>query len=283
MATKQASTPTTTPDPTGGVPLPQNAGAASKSVSQPIGVPFYVTDPATGQPVLGSDGQPLRWGAQGTTTNSEDDLRYRGGRPGTRQIVTTQPTYTLPRYYDGAQWLPASLPPDQLAQLQRQMVAAGLLKSGQAQLGVWDAASMNAYTQLLAYANASGLDAGTALSQWGQAHALDPNAGKAPLQVKVTNPEDLRKVFRQSVIDTLGQGWDTAKIDQMVSAYQATETAAQQQAYNQADSGGTVTAPPDPGTFAADQVRQEDPTGAQAHDALGYEKQFFAALKGVVD
>lgn len=264
MATKQA---TTTPDPTGGVPIPQG-GSTSKTVAQPIGVPYYAIDPATGQPYQDASGNPVRWGAVGTTTNSEDDLRYRGGLPGSRQIVTNQPTYQLPRYFAGAEWLPAQLPPDQLAQLQRKMVAAGLLKSGSAQLGVWDTTSMNAYMQLLAYANASGLDAGTALDRWGQAHALDPNAGRAPLQVRTTNPEDLRKVFRQSIIDTLGEGWDTAKIDQMVAAYQGVETAAQTQAYGMQDTGGTVVQPPDPSTFASAQARQENPLGAQEHDVI---------------
>lgn len=265
MASKQA-TPTTAP--TSSDTPPQYQGSAGPQPQQPIGVPYYIIDPSTGQPAKGPDGQPLRWGAAGTTTNSEDDLRYRGGIPGTRQITQTQSTYQLPRYFDGDEWLPAQLPPDQLAMLQKKMVAAGLLKSGAAQLGIWDVASMSAYKQLLAYANASGLDNAGALDRWGQQHTLDPNAGKAPLQVKVSNPDELAQVFRKAVMDTRGEGWDTNKINQMVAAYQGVETGAQQQSYNQQDTGGTVITPPSPTSFAETQVRNEDPLGAQEHDVI---------------
>lgn len=257
-----------------------NAGQQSKSVSHPIGVPFYITDPNTGQPAVGPDGQPLRWGASGSTINSEDDLRYRGGRPGTRQITQTQPTYTLPRYFEGDEWLPAQLPPSQLASLQKKMVAAGLLKSGEAQLGVWDQSSMTAYMRLLGFANASGLDVASALDRWDAAHAADPNAGKAPLVKQVTSLDELRPAIRKAWMDTIGIGIPQDQVDHIATQFQNLQSGAQQQSYNAQDTGGTITAPPDAASFAAAQAREQNPLGAQEHDTLGFIDQFRQTLGG---
>src|SRR5688500_10350132 len=65
-----------------------------------------------------------------------------------------------PRYFDGDDWAPASLPGPRIAELQRQMVAAGLIPRGTSyRNGYWDDVSRGAYRQLLAEANASGLSA----------------------------------------------------------------------------------------------------------------------------
>lgn len=277
MATQQSN------DPFGAPPA---AGSTTTSITQPIGVPYYITDPATGQPMLGPNGQPLRWGAQVPNPGNQQQfgpgqvMPTSPGQFGPGQVMPTNiaPQYQLPRYFDGDQWLPAQLPPDQLASLQRKMVAAGLLKSGAAQLGVWDAASMNAYMQLLAFANSSGLDAQTALDRWGQQHAAAPPGAGLPTQV--TNPDDLRKIFRQAVIDTRGEGWDQAKIDQMVAAFQGQEVGAQHASAAAADTGGTTTAAPSPQAFAEAQVRAQDPAKAGEHDALGFIGQFRQMLGG---
>lgn len=41
--------------------------------------------------------------------------------------------------------------------------------------------------------------------------------------VATSDPDDLRRVFRQAVIDALGEKWDQARIDQMVAAYRDKE------------------------------------------------------------
>ena len=66
----------------------------------------------------------------------------------------------------------------------------------------------------------------------------------------------------------------------MVSAYQAQEAAAQQQQYDMAETGGALTAPPSPSTFAETQARGADPAGAQTHDFLGAVDQFKQILGG---
>lgn len=285
-------TPTTTPnDPNAPSDAPPAYTGSQQAVQSPIGVPYYITDPNTGQPMQGPDGQPLRWGASVPVPPNGPGSRGIEG-PGT--APSSGFDYQLPRYFSGDEWLPAQLPPDQLAALQRKMVAAGLLKPGTAQLGVWDQVSMTAYTRLLEFANASGLDAQTALDRWGQATQKNPNQGRAPLVVQVTNPDDLRQTFRKAVIDTLGEGWDQSKIDQMVNAYQQVETQAQQQQYQMkgttidpntgypvdAGQGGTVTAPPSPQAYAEQQARSEAPAQAQEHDSLGFINQFRQMVGG---
>lgn len=269
------------------------------SVANPIGVPYYRTDPNTGQPQLydpvtgrlvtvfngknvyadtgepfEGQPQPLRWAANPQVPNDTNVMGDQGQLVHAGGQVQSIP----PRYFDGEQFMPASLPPDQIVSLQKALVSAGILQPGQAQLGVWDQASTAAYEKVLTAANVAGTDWSTALYNWTARHQANPNSdGRAPLTVKVSNPDDLKLVFRKAVIDTLGQGWDQAKIDQMVNAYQGVETAAQYQQYaatgsgSQTDpgTGGTVTAPPSPQAFAETQARKEDPTHAQEHDTLG--------------
>lgn len=267
------------------------AGQSQGSVQSPIGVPYYMTDPTTGQPVMGPDGQPVRWGATIEAPQGSSGIEGPGTASSYGHIPGTSTQFQLPRYFDGAQWLPASLPPADIRALQLRMVAAGLAKSGELQLGIWDMASVSAYQKLLAFANASGSDVASALNRWQQAHSETPDAGaaaRAPLVVKLSNPDDLAAVFRKAVIDQLGQGWSSDKINSMVSAYQQQERETQQQQYamtgfgssTEPGPGGEITAPPDPTTFAVDQARQADPGLAQEHDELGVLGNFRQMLGG---
>lgn len=60
-----------------------------------------------------------------------------------------------PRYYEGADWAPASLPGPKIADLQRRLAAAGLLE--EYVNGVWDEPSRQAFRALLTESNAAGL------------------------------------------------------------------------------------------------------------------------------
>jgi hypothetical protein len=256
--------------------MPPPAAPKQQQVANPIGVPYYITDPSTGAPAVGPDNQRLRWGAQVPGLTNP--------HPGRTWADTLTTQYQLPRYFDGDQWLPAQLPPDQLANLQKKMVSAGLLKSGEAQLGIWDTNSMNAYTKLLAYANASGYDAQTALDRWDSSHTATGDQGtpRQPLVTKLSNPDDLKAVFRKAGIETLGIGFSSDQIDQMVNSYQQQERETQQQQYamtgygssTEPGPGGEITAPPSPDAYAVTQARQQDPGLAQEHDALGMVNQF---------
>lgn len=261
------------PDP-GEAPKPTDS-QGNVPAPNPIGVPYAVPviDPTTGTAAVGPDGTPIY-------------KPFTASVPGGHWYdhVTGATVEVPPRYFSGAEWLPGSLPPDKIAALQKGMVQAGLLKPGQAQLGIWDPASVNAYQNLLAFANSSGLDAQTALMRWQSAHTQTGDTGTPhqPLVVQLTNPDDLKQVFRKAVIDTLGQGWTSDQLDQMVNTYQGMQRSAQEQQYQMTGSGsstdpgqgGTITAPPDPTTFATQQAQQQNPNLAQEHSALGFVDQF---------
>jgi hypothetical protein len=98
-----------------------------------------------------------------------------------------------------------------------------------------------------------------------------------PLELRTHSKDDLRRVFRASVIDKLGEGWSQAAIDELVDAYNWKEIQVQKDAYDQAvaldrqafaggPGGGTIVQEdvPDPETFIEDQMRKKDPTGFEA-------------------
>lgn len=233
---------------------------------------------------------------------------YTTGRYGAGAAPSEQGRYEQkPRYRDGDEWKPANLPggPEAIAELQRQLVNAGYL-SGRFQLGRWDPPSVAAYKDLLSEANASGLDAETALRRFGTGPVLNAGRGGGgsggggvgggqivgfdengnpiyapfqapPLELKTTNKDDLRRVFRQAVIDKLGEGWDQAKINELVDAYNWKEIQVQKGAYDQqvaamrADYEGTQGPDvissvdvPSPETFLDTQLQERDPVGYQA-------------------
>lgn len=250
---------------------PSTGAAANQTMPQPIGVPYLVWNAATGQ--------YERWGAV-TPSTTQGMYAPQGGHGPESARTTGGPQFQLPRYYQGAELMPANWDPNRIADLQRTMVAAGLIpKTANLHIGRWDDVSQQGFAGLLAYANSSGLEWTDALKQYGMADQTNPT-GQAPLTVRTSNPDDLRKVFRQTWIDTIGTGVDSATIDQMVAAYQGVEASAQQQAYNQAATGGTVADAPSAQTYAETQARAANPVGAQEHDALGFIGQFKQIIGG---
>lgn len=190
------------------------------------------------------------------------------------------------RYFEGDDWQPAGWPPDQIADLQRALIAAGLIDpKATISLGYYDITTRTAYRELLTTANASGMDRSQALQMALTAPRQGPGIKETPRQplvMKLSNPDDLRAVFRKAIIDELGQGWSSDQIDQMVTDYQARETEVQQQQYamtgfgsaTEPGPGGTLTPPPSPDVYAAAKAREQDPELAQEHDALGFVGQF---------
>lgn len=282
--------------------------AGGQQPSGPIGVPYYVTDPNTGLPqeadpsgryvtkddngknIYADTGEPfhgqthkVRWSAQVDTIDTLDESRSGGPfHVGQRSLPTTTTTQSVaPRYFSGEEWRPGSLQSDDMIALQKYMVSVGVIKPGVGQFGVWDKTWADAYQKVLGFANSAGLDVQTALTRWGDMGAAEGEQ-RAPLVKQLTNPDDLRKAFHDTIVNTLGQGWTQDRIERMVQNYQAEEAAAQQQNYDIEPTGGTVTAPPSPAAFAEAQARQEDPKSAVAHTGLSYEKKFFDMLGGVV-
>jgi hypothetical protein len=183
------------------------------------------------------------------------------------------PSKVNPRYFDGDEYKPAQLNPASIAELQRQMVEVGLL-GNTFRLGVWDSASVAAYRDLLSFANGSGLSDRQALLRYSAGEQVGTESQRAPLIVQKSNPEELRRVFRQAVIDQLGQGWDQNRINGLVTAYQAEEERVQRQAYDMELTGGSITNIPSPEAFIESKVMEQDPGGVQVRDTLDFVSQF---------
>ena len=166
-----------------------------------------------------------------------------------------------PRYFEGDELRPQrnSWSPTQIADLQSKMREAGLLK-GKFRLGYWDAASQEAYKALLTYANQSGRDAGFALNEL-RTHPI--NAGdepeRPPLVLKTTSPDDLRGVFRDTSRKLLGRALADSEIDKYIAAYNAAENQYDTQAYNLAETGGTLPPIAAPTPYIEERLRREKP------------------------
>src|SRR5690606_22676073 len=179
-----------------------------------------------------------------------------------------------PTFYDGSEvsFVFAMQTPDLVA-LQRQLAQAGLLDPDLVG-GPPPDETLSARRTIMTYANRRGFTSFTDalrdyLAQWSNTEASRSGgrgAAGGRLPAPVSNADDLRRVFKAAIIDTLGQGWDEARINALVADYQAHE-----RAFNNAIAAGEA---PDeqvasPETFALEAARQQDPTGAAAQDFLG--------------
>lgn len=175
-----------------------------------------------------------------------------------------------PSFKEGDDYKPASQPPEVIATIQQRFVDAGLI-TGSYRIGMWDDATRKAYRQVLGYANARGLsDDAEALNQLASMPKVEKDrAPRAPLQVQVSNPADIRAALKETFRSKLGHGdIDDAKVDAMIAAYQGREASAQRQQYQQAETGGTVVEPPSLETFADVQAQKADPTAYSSHKVL---------------
>ena len=256
----------------GGPPPP-----STSTTKGPIGVPDdYMA------PIAVSPDSTLRESAAGFA-NAQS-----GARPFAGPSLGSQ----APTYFDGDEWIPASYSANEIFQMQEALAKVGLLR-GNWSGGYWDTPTMSAYKELLGMANASGMtDAdqllGRMLSQVNDMggtglFTVDENGNvvlarsenqRAPLVTRTTDPAALKSVFRRSVIELLGEGWDENQLDQMVSAYNSLEVARQKQAYDMELTGGSVVDIPSPEAFAETQVQEKDPEGQQAYESLGFARDF---------
>lgn len=186
------------------------------------------------------------------------------------------PAQLPPRYFDGDEFIPASLSPERIASLQSSLARAGLIgKKDKFRVGVWDATSARAYRQALETANASGLTDQEALARYANAQqaGLDDDETRAPLVKRLPNPADLRATFQTVARNTLGRGADPQLVEQMVNSYTQAVGNQQQATYDTQTTGGTVTEAPAAEVFAEQQIRDAQPSEAGAHDiALRYGK-----------
>lgn len=108
-----------------------------------------------------------------------------------------------PLYFEGDEWKPGRLPPAERAAIQQAMVQAGVLQ-GRFQKGAWDRATRTAYTELLAFANSSGMRWEQALEQWA-AEAPGEEQRAQYIRGRYVGGEFVRAPFLPEDTDTLTQ------------------------------------------------------------------------------
>lgn len=202
-----------------------------------------------------------------TTVN--DPLFYRFGHNEFESQTFKQP----PRYWTGDEWKPASWSPNDIAELQSALVQVGLIGPDDSlSLGVFDRLTKDAYRKLLETANATGVTWTEALARYAQA----PVTGETDeLQVQLTNPEDLRRVFKEAAFSVSATQFDPGQIDAMVAAYHEKEREYQEAKFRGDD---TVFAPPDPGTFVEAEAGRVNPEGVLERDVQQAEDAWMNAI-----
>lgn len=172
-------------------------------------------------------------------------------------------------YFEGDEATPGGLAVEDMAELQRKMLDAGLFTPAEAQaakLGIWDASSVNAYTRLLGFANQTGLEAEAALNEYKHRVAqFGSTTGNLP-----TNPTDIRSIARQAFLARRGRAPSTQEETAFEAAYHAT-----------IDNPDLGVAPPDPAAFASEQVETMDPQGVTDYRILQAQDEWSNAIKGL--
>ena len=195
-------------------------------------------------------------------------LRYEGF-----EAVTPTGQKVQPKYWDGDQYILATYGPERQATLIGQLQKAGYL-TDKHKPGDPLTKPIAAFAALMTESNLVG-------QTWEQMltfRQTQPISGvSSGLQsYRVTNPLDLRSVFRKAAQDTLGRGdIPRDQLDRMVSAYQQAERTYQQKAAG----GGTVTQAPSATTFGEEQIEKQNPDEATAYKFAEY-AQVFERLLG---
>lgn len=213
------------------------------------------------------------------------------GVPEGYQAVRPSAEPVAPRYYEGAELAPATASAEDIAGIQAALVEAGALK-GKYRIGIWDEATKNAYKSVLELANQQGTDDIGAMRLLANSPEADPTAGaaakaRAPLQVRLSNPDDLRNVFEDAFRQAYGRKMRPEELGSFVADYQAKERAVQEQAYAMDDpnnpQGGTIVEPPSASAAAQYAAESVNPTERGAYDMLGtYERALgFMTRSGV--
>lgn len=200
-------------------------------------------------------------------------------RPWIPDSFTRQRSVT-PLYRKGDEVAPASYGPERIAMLQQLLVNAGLIEKGKKyRIGVWDTTSKKAYQSVLEYANAAGVGWQEALELMRGEGDVVEGPERQPLTVQLSNPDDLKKIAKGVGVKVLGRRLNDDELAKFVAAYQAEERRAQQEAYDLAPTGGTVTAPADPSVMAEQQARKDNPVEAGVMDTINVGNEFFQLLR----
>jgi hypothetical protein len=186
--------------------------------------------------------------------------------------LTTAPTYIL-----------GSLPPVERDQVLKTLFERGQYGGAKMQNGL-GASDISAFQDLLYYANINNLD-----GQWQKAlelykqkfpinTSLQAGSGsKVPRQV--TNPDDLKAVFKKASQDLLGRTLDDKFAEQFVTSFQNQQV--QQQTQMDTQSGGVVVQAPDAGVSAENMIEQKFGQEVRVQNAVNFGNIMDQMIKGL--
>lgn len=194
-----STTPTPTPQPTGGQTDPLLSGPPPPS-------PLTTTEQAIGVPVGYTAPDPFY------------DMRT---------AVLGQPPASSgipPRYHHGDEYVPAGLSVEAIADLQTALATAGLL-TGTVAFGVWDEPTAVAYREVLAQANRGGISDTEALAQLLSAPKVDVSAAEEALPYRPADPATLRAVVKEAAESRLGREMTSQDRQALIAALQEEDRA----------------------------------------------------------
>ena len=250
----------------------------------------YQFDP--GEPPGGGDLDEIDYIGPGTSRLSGD---YRAVNPnaitsGTyepyRGPATRGPVATPPRYALGDEWTPQtqSWSPERIADMQAQLVDAGLLDPDDYQRGFWDQESAQAYSQLLGYSNVSGLDSHQTLQRIGEIKSKyggtkEKGRVRQPFISELADPAALNDLLDDVAVRRMGRGLTPEEKARFSDSFRGVQEAEQRKAYEMSGSGlpggpgGSVTMP-DASSRANEFVTENRPDDVAAYQYLQAFKSF---------
>jgi hypothetical protein len=229
----------------------------SPSSRQAIGVSgTQYFDPATGEPL----------GYFGYTAVGQQPY-YSAGKGGARQVEVQ------PKFFEGDEDQIRRKSPEEIGDLQQQMVASGLLK-GKYNPGLADDKTVAAYKDLLGWANSFGTtDPRMTMTRLREGGFSGTSAGVTKY---VTNATDLKNVFDKSAQTVLGRSLDEQSLNRLVKAYQQQEVAPTQ---NTAVAG-TKVKEPTAAAFSQQQIQTQNKDEADAYKFAQYAQVLDRLLGG---
>lgn len=188
------------------------------------------------------------------------------------------------------EWLPAyNYTPEDRARLQYRMNSVGLYGTAGYQPGPWTQEDATAFTRILEYANATGIqNPEEALDDFAQAQRLGPRVqgARAPLVSQVSNPDTIRSVLRETAYSLTGQRLSDADEQRLISIYQGREQSADAAVYAAGGTGGpggTVTGPASPQAFAEAQIESMRPGEVATHRHLEAFEKILGSMGTLAD
>ena len=186
--------------------------------------------------------------------------------------LTTQPRYIL-----------TTMDPRKREEILRELYLRGGYQGQKRGNGISNS-DISAFQDYLNYANIMGVDYEKALYLYKDQNPVNPylQAGggggrKAPRQV--TNPADLKAVFKKASQDLLGQAIDDNVAEQFVQSFQNQQL--QQQTQLETQSGGVVAQAPDAGVAAEKMIERRFGEEVRVQNAVNFGGIMDQMIKGL--